>query len=149
MFTDMVGDVLGLGRDRITFHQGDTDHLPGGRGSGGSSSSATGGSSTALAVRAVIEEGAKLAADMLEAAVADIAFADGSFRVTGTDRTVSLPEVAAESERRGTALMGQSQFTPTRSPSPMAAMSARSRSTPRPARSRSAAMPSSRMSAGC
>jgi carbon-monoxide dehydrogenase large subunit len=51
---------------------------------------------------------------MLEAAVADITFADGAFSVAGTDRSVSLPEVAAEAASRGADLAGQSIFTPSK-----------------------------------
>jgi len=112
MFTEMVGEALGLERERIAFSQGDTDDLPGGRGSGGSAASPTGGSSTTLAIRAVIEKGKEIAAGMLEAATADIEFDAGSFRIAGTDRCVTLTEVAAESAARGEALAGQSKFTP-------------------------------------
>jgi carbon-monoxide dehydrogenase large subunit len=65
-----------------------------------------------LAIRAVIEKGAEIASEMLEAAVTDIAFADGAFRVAGTDRSVGLTEVAAEAAAKGEALAGQSEFTP-------------------------------------
>ena len=112
MFVEMVSDALGLARDKVRYAQGDTDDLPGGRGSGGSASTPTGGSSTTLAIRAVIDKGREVAGEMLEAAAADIEFADGAFRVAGTDKAVPLTEVAAEAERRGEALAGQSTFTP-------------------------------------
>ena len=114
MFSEMAAEALGITRENVRFSQGDTDDLPGGRGSGGSAATPTGGSSTVLAVRAVIEKGKELASEMLEAAVADITFADGGFRVAGTDRAVSLAQVAAQSEKRGAALAGQSAFTPTK-----------------------------------
>jgi carbon-monoxide dehydrogenase large subunit len=112
MFVEMVAGALGLPREKVRYAQGDTDDLPGGRGSGGSASTPTGGSSTTLAIRAVIDRGRELASEMLEAAAADIEFADGTFRVAGTDRAVRLAEVAAEAERRGAPLAGQSVFTP-------------------------------------
>ncbi|HUF86578.1 MAG TPA: xanthine dehydrogenase family protein molybdopterin-binding subunit [Thermohalobaculum sp.] len=112
MFIDMVASALGLERDKVRYSQGDTDDLPGGRGSGGSASTPTGGSSTTLAIRAVIDKGRELAGEMLEAAAADIEFTDGAFRVAGTDHAVPLAEVAAEASRRGTPLAGQSKFTP-------------------------------------
>jgi len=116
MFCELVADGLGIAREDIGFAQGDTDDLPGGRGSGGSAATPTGGSSVTLAVRAVIDKGAEIASEMLEAAVADIAFDagefGGAFRVAGTDRSVSLTKVAAESAGRGEALAGQSEFTP-------------------------------------
>jgi carbon-monoxide dehydrogenase large subunit len=109
MYTEMVAEGLGVDPGNIVYSQGDSDDLPGGRGSGGSAATPTGGSSITLAVRKVIEDGAEIAADMLEAAVADITFGDGEFRVAGTDRTVSLADVAASLPG---GLAGQSVFTP-------------------------------------
>ncbi len=114
MFSEMISEALGIARENIRFSQGDTDDLPGGRGSGGSAATPTGGSSVTLAVRAVIDKGAEIASEMLEAAAADIAFGDGAFRVAGTDHSVSLTEVAAQSAGRGEALAGQSVFTPSK-----------------------------------
>jgi carbon-monoxide dehydrogenase large subunit len=114
MFSEMIADGLGIARADIRFSQGDTDDLPGGRGSGGSAATPTGGSSLTLAVRSVIAKGSEIASEMLEAALADIAFSDGTFRVAGTDRSVSLTEVAAESAGRGATLAGQSVFTPSK-----------------------------------
>ncbi len=109
MFSELVAGKLGIARADIRFSQGDTDDLPGGRGSGGSAATPTGGSSVTLAVRAVIEKGTDIAAEMLEAATADITFEDGAFRVVGTDRSVGLAEVAASQDA---GLAGQSVFTP-------------------------------------
>ncbi|MFQ5565643.1 MAG: xanthine dehydrogenase family protein molybdopterin-binding subunit [Paracoccaceae bacterium] len=114
MFSEMIAEALGIARGDLRFAQGDTDDLPGGRGSGGSAAAPTGGSSATLAIRAMIDKGMELASEMLEAAAADIAFEDGSFRVAGTDRAVSLAEVAAESAARGEPLAGQSVFTPSK-----------------------------------
>jgi aerobic carbon-monoxide dehydrogenase large subunit len=43
----------------------------------------------------IIAKGKVIAADALEAAETDIVFAEGVFRVTGTDRTITLLDVAA------------------------------------------------------
>jgi carbon-monoxide dehydrogenase large subunit len=51
----------------------------------------------------VIESGKKMAAEVLEASLADIEFADGQFSIIGTDRVVGLSDVALASfdeERR-------------------------------------------------
>ena len=111
MFSELVAGELGIATADIRFSQGDTDDLPGGRGSGGSAATPTGGSSVTLAVRAVIEKGTDIAAEMLEAATADITFEDGAFRVAGTDRSVGLAEVAASQDA---GLAGQSVFTPSK-----------------------------------
>jgi len=44
--------------------------------------------------RAIIEKGRRIAAHMMETAEADIDYADATFRVTGTDREMSLFDVA-------------------------------------------------------
>jgi carbon-monoxide dehydrogenase large subunit len=49
----------------------------------------------------IIAKGRRIAAHLLEASTTDIEFADGRFRIAGTDRTIGLFEVAAAaSERR-------------------------------------------------
>jgi carbon-monoxide dehydrogenase large subunit len=48
------------------------------------------------ASQGIVAKGTKLAAEQLEAAEADIAFADGRFTVKGTDRSVGLVALAAQ-----------------------------------------------------
>src|SRR5206468_1353494 len=52
----------------------------------------------------IIAKGTRIAADALEAAEADIRFADGSFVVSGTDRSVALVDVAALAREKRTPL---------------------------------------------
>ena len=54
------------------------------------------GSSLSLACDAAIAKGRAAAGALLEAAEADIEFQDGAFRVAGTDRTITLLEVARQ-----------------------------------------------------
>ncbi len=54
------------------------------------------GAASLVAAREVVEKGRALAADALEAAVADIEFAEGVFRVAGTDRTIELMALAGD-----------------------------------------------------
>jgi carbon-monoxide dehydrogenase large subunit len=56
---------------------------------------AIGGSSIVRTVESLIESGRRMAAEMLEAAHADIDFADGRYTIAGTDRSMALAEVAA------------------------------------------------------
>jgi carbon-monoxide dehydrogenase large subunit len=77
--------------------QGDTDRVASGRGTFGARSMVCGGGALRLAADEVIEKGKRFAAHMLEAAAEDIAFADGAFRVAGTDRTLPLAAVARAS----------------------------------------------------
>ncbi len=113
-FSTMVSQAFDVPLDQIDYRQGDTDDLPGGRGSGGSASAPTGGSALVLAMDKVIAKGIATAADMLEVGESDVVFEAGSFRVAGTDRQVSLPEVAGKLEEEGGALNGQSQFEPSK-----------------------------------
>jgi carbon-monoxide dehydrogenase large subunit len=53
------------------------------------------GSAMFKTCNAAIEKGRLIAAHLLEAAAGDIEFADGAFRVAGTDRKITLLEVAA------------------------------------------------------
>jgi carbon-monoxide dehydrogenase large subunit len=78
----------------VEIIEGDTDRVPFGSGTFGSRSIAVGGSALDRAAAKVIDKGKRIAAHLLEAAVADIAFADGQFTIAGTDRRVTLREVA-------------------------------------------------------
>jgi len=68
--------------------------VPEGLGTFGSRSAALGGSALALAAERIIERARALAAERLEAAAADLVFAEGSFRIAGTDRALSLAQIA-------------------------------------------------------
>jgi carbon-monoxide dehydrogenase large subunit len=52
------------------------------------------GSAVVNAAEKIIEKGKRIAAHLLEAADADIEFADGKFTVAGTDRSVDIKEIA-------------------------------------------------------
>ena len=111
-FSTMVAEAFDLDLKKIQYRQGDTDDLPGGRGSGGSASAPTGGSALVLAMDKVIAKGREPAAEMLEVSASDVEFDKGVFRVAGTDRQVTMAEVAARMEEQDEALDGQSHFEP-------------------------------------
>ena len=94
IFRQILCDSLGVAPGDIRFVQGDTDLVAYGRGTFNSRSTAIAGSAIRLAADKVIDKGSKIAAHMLEAAEADIAYADARFAVAGTDRSVSLAEIA-------------------------------------------------------
>lgn len=100
LFSNMVAERLGLDVGQILYHQGDTDNLPGGRGNGGSSSTGVGGSAIKIALDNLIDEGSKLAAEMLQAQPGAIEFRDGTFTVVGGTSSVPLIEVAKLAEER-------------------------------------------------
>ena len=96
-YAQIIATELDVDIDKIDIVQGDTKLVPTGVGTGGSRSMAIGGSSIYRSVRSMIESGRNLAAEVLEAAAADIEFVDGEFRIAGTDRTASLAEIATAS----------------------------------------------------
>ena len=93
-YAQLAAERLGLALDKIRVLQGDTAAIGFGRGTGGSRSLPVGGASVAEAADKLIAKGKKIAAHLLEAAEADIAFDDGAFMIAGTDRKVSIEDVA-------------------------------------------------------
>jgi carbon-monoxide dehydrogenase large subunit len=93
-FAQLVVERLGIPLENIEVVHGDTDRIPFGMGTYGSRSAAVGGSAIYKAVDKIVDKGKKIAAHLLEANVADIEFADGKYRVAGTDREKSFGEVA-------------------------------------------------------
>jgi carbon-monoxide dehydrogenase large subunit len=112
-FSRLVAQRLGVPVSNVRYAQGDTDLLEKGRGNGGSSALIQGGSATIHGVDDLIDKGRELASRKLEAAVSDIEFSGGAFRIRGTDRSVALGELAQDVEASGQALLaGRGQFTP-------------------------------------
>ena len=95
IYKQLVCDRLGIHPDRVHYVQGDTEKVAIGEGTGGSRSATLGGSAVLLATEKIVTKAKSIAAHMLEAAEADIDFADGIFRIAGTDRTVTLGQIAA------------------------------------------------------
>jgi len=112
-FIDLAAARLGLPAERISYRQGDTDAIGAGRGSGGSSALCVGGTATLQALDAVIEKAKAVASDMLETAAGDIRFSSGRFTVVGTDRSVTLTDVARRAADKGAPLAATSDFQPT------------------------------------
>src|SRR6185437_8804171 len=81
-YKQVVADQLGVHPDRIEVIMGDTDRTPAGL-TGGSRALPVAGSALYEASQDVIDKGRALAAHLLEAAAADVEFADASFRVAG------------------------------------------------------------------
>jgi carbon-monoxide dehydrogenase large subunit len=97
MYKQILHEKLGTAANEIRFIDGDTDRVAFGMGSNGSRSMVTGGTALSMAADKLIAKGKKLAAHMLEAAEADIVFGDNAFSVAGTDRKVTLKQVAIAS----------------------------------------------------
>ena len=94
-FKQVLATHLGLAATDIDYVDGDTDRVAFGVGTFGSRSAATAGTALVIAAGKIIEKARRIAAHRLEAGEADIQFAAGVFRIAGTDRTITLKEVAA------------------------------------------------------
>lgn len=90
----LVSERFGIPVEQINYQFGDTDNLPAGKGNGGSGALCIGGAAVTVTMDALIEKLRNIAAEVLEAAPADIELAEGKFRIAGTDRTIGLAEVA-------------------------------------------------------
>ncbi|MBT6284802.1 MAG: xanthine dehydrogenase family protein molybdopterin-binding subunit [Rhodospirillaceae bacterium] len=104
VYKQIVNERLGVDPARMRVIDGDTDRVAFGIGTMGSRSTVIGGSALYFAAEKIIEKAKKIAAHMLEASVVDMEFTDGAFSVAGTDRSVTLTDVAKAS------------FTPARLP---------------------------------
>jgi carbon-monoxide dehydrogenase large subunit len=93
-YAQILNDMLGVAPEQVRMIQGDSDIVKRGGGTGGSRSVLMGGMATERASEKVIERARKVAGHLLEAAAADIEFDDGVFTVAGTDKRVTLADVA-------------------------------------------------------
>jgi carbon-monoxide dehydrogenase large subunit len=93
-FAQLVADKLGVAIAQVDVVHGDTAKVPFGMGTYGSRSLAVGGSAMEKAMDKIIAKGKKIAAHLMEAAVEDIEFERGVFRVAGTDRQKALAEIS-------------------------------------------------------
>jgi carbon-monoxide dehydrogenase large subunit len=103
-FPQILADRLGIPNERIRLCQGDTDLIANGGGHGSSRATYMGGTAIWRASIEILAKAMPLAAEALEAAEVDIAFADGKFTVSGTDRSIALLEIAARGREAGTPL---------------------------------------------
>ncbi len=93
-FAQIIAERLGIPLADIDVVQGDTDRGPFGMGTYGSRSLAVGGSAIAKAADKIVAKGKQIAAHLLEAEAQDISFEAGAFKAAGTNRSVTMAEVA-------------------------------------------------------
>ncbi|MBX9759001.1 MAG: xanthine dehydrogenase family protein molybdopterin-binding subunit [Beijerinckiaceae bacterium] len=94
IYTQIVSDRLGIDAENIRVIEGNTEKLSWGTGTGAARTATIGGSVVFKAVDKIIEKAKRIAAHALEASVNDVSFEDGVFRIAGTDRSVTLKQVA-------------------------------------------------------
>ncbi len=108
-YAQLAAEKLGLDIERISVHQGDTDRLAKGGGTGGSRSLPLGGVSVVRTSNDLAEKLRRIAADELEASAADIELADGEARIVGTDRSLSFADIA-KAAKSPEDVKGQGEF---------------------------------------
>ncbi len=93
-YGQVVAEHLGVGLDKVTLVQGDTDRLERGGGTGGSRSIPLGLPSIDIASKSLVEKIKDLASERLEASPSDLELVDGAVHVVGTDQSVTLADIA-------------------------------------------------------
>ena len=93
-YAQLVAEQFGLPPERVHIHQGDTDEIATGLGTGGSASIPTGGVSVERATRALGGKLKELAAEALETSPGDLEINNGVVRIAGTDRSISFADLA-------------------------------------------------------
>jgi carbon-monoxide dehydrogenase large subunit len=112
-FSSLVAQWLGLPADQVKYVQGDTDAIADGKGNGGSSALSTCGTATQMGVDDLLDKARAIAARELEVSSADLVYADGAFRVPGSDIVITLAQLAKVTrESGGGSLAGTAMFAP-------------------------------------
>jgi aerobic carbon-monoxide dehydrogenase large subunit len=93
-FAQVLCTQLGVPFESVKLEQGDSDLVHTGNGTGGSRSITASGMAIVEASRLIVEKGKRAAAHLMEAAEGDIEFANGSFTIAGTDRSIDIIELA-------------------------------------------------------
>lgn len=106
----VVAEVMEIDASRITVRTGDSDLMESGGSTGGSSMLAISGATAHGTAQTLIETLRPMAADHLEAAVADLDYGAGAFSVVGTDRRVTLADLAADDDPDTPACAAEGSF---------------------------------------
>jgi carbon-monoxide dehydrogenase large subunit len=109
-YAQIVADRFGLPPDAVRVFQGDTDLIATGMGTGGSSSIPCGGASLASAADQLARKLKDIAAEALEASADDLEITEAAIRVVGTDRLITLADLAHRSHGRD--LSAEHAFVP-------------------------------------
>jgi carbon-monoxide dehydrogenase large subunit len=97
-FAQLVTRELGVPLESVRLRTAGPEFYLAGNATGGSRSLLAVGSVLMLAAREMVKKGLALAAEELEAAQADLEFGEGSYRIKGTDRAISIQNLARRRE---------------------------------------------------
>jgi carbon-monoxide dehydrogenase large subunit len=109
-YAQIVADQFGLPPERVHMHQGDTDEIATGQGTGGSSSIPSGGVCVERATKELGGKLKELAAEALETSAGDLEIGDGRVRIAGTDRAISFADLAERAGGDTGKLKGSASF---------------------------------------
>jgi carbon-monoxide dehydrogenase large subunit len=93
-YAQIVAGVLGIPMESVRLRTADPDMNMVGNPTGGSRSLLGIGSVMLMAAQEIVKKGMALAAEELEAAAADVEFAEGVYRIKGTDRKIEIRQLA-------------------------------------------------------
>ncbi|WP_306262385.1 xanthine dehydrogenase family protein molybdopterin-binding subunit [Pararhizobium sp. IMCC21322] len=99
-YAQFIAGHLGLDYDKINVVQGDTDRVRQGEGTGGSRSIPLGAVSVEWAAKSLAQKIKEKASDELEVSAQDLELQEGVVRVVGTDRQITLAEIAQNSSEQ-------------------------------------------------
>jgi carbon-monoxide dehydrogenase large subunit len=102
VFNPMLAERLGIKAELITHQHGDSAMEIAGYASVGSRSAMTVSHALVKTVEALLTKGKAIAASVLETAEADIEYRAGRFGIVGTDRNISLFDLAARAKEMKT-----------------------------------------------
>ncbi|MFE4079178.1 6-hydroxypseudooxynicotine dehydrogenase complex subunit gamma [Paenarthrobacter sp. YIM B13468] len=95
VLAQIVAEELQIAPENIDIVHSDTELIPDGVGSWSSRSTVMAGGAARKAALAVVDKAKRLASEMMEVDPDDLELVDGSFKVRGADRRLSLYEIAA------------------------------------------------------
>jgi aerobic carbon-monoxide dehydrogenase large subunit len=111
-YAQAVSQHLDVPLERIKVVQGDSDRIKTGAGTGASRSIPIGAVMVTRASQTLAASLKELAADKLEAAVADLEIDDGTVRIAGTDRAISYAEIAVLPAATAAKLTATEEYAP-------------------------------------
>jgi aerobic carbon-monoxide dehydrogenase large subunit len=109
-YAQLVSEQFGIAPERIHIHQGDTDEIATGLGTGGSASIPSGGVSVERATRDLGGKLKDIAAEALETSAGDLEINNGAVRIAGTDRSISFADLARRADTDTSKLNASATF---------------------------------------
>jgi carbon-monoxide dehydrogenase large subunit len=109
-YAQLVSEQFGIAPERIHIHQGDTDEIATGLGTGGSASIPSGGVSVERATRDLGGKLKDIAAEALETSAGDLEINNGAVRIAGTDRSISFADLAKRADADTSKLNASATF---------------------------------------